>query len=184
MKLVIKNHTAWNTPDLRKLLALAAEKAGVKRGAIVRIQVKTARRAWASGTAYYGTHGRPGSIQITIPKEPVLARVARVAHHLFLRAVGARARDMTKEQLSCTQDVPWIQWLEIRPSNHDHEEDDEQEVLGAKYKLDAKKAARAAKLAHAEAMLKSANTRLKRATTLQKKWHRKVGALRRAKEKA
>lgn len=92
--------------------------------------------------------------------------------HECMHLVGSRHKDMTDAQFYCTTPMPtWAADLEsLRVV----------EVKPEPPRAERTAAARAGRLEHAQAMLRKAETRLKRATTLEAKWRRRVKALERA----
>lgn len=93
-------------------------------------------------------------------------RFARVVEHEVAHLQGLTHPMMSEALYECTQDVSgWLGELKLNPAP--------EEVCD-------KAAARADRLGHAREKLKLATTREKRATTLRKKWERRVRALERA----
>lgn len=91
-------------------------------------------------------------------------RFARVVEHEVAHLQGLTHPMMSEALYNCTQEVPWLEGLELR---------------AAPEEICDKAAARADRLGHARAMLKKACTREKRAITGRKKWERRVRALER-----
>lgn len=181
----VKNRTLWNTADLRRLYAAALKAAGAA-GKTARLIVKGPKRGhlgadhWSKGVrghCYFGSHARPGTCTMFLPDaghaerigethKAFILRVARVMHHEALHAVGARHKDMTNLQRYSLQDVPWAEGFELRwaPWSYGWEPAKEKPVVNLVE----------VRAAHAEKMLKRAQTRLKRARTLEKKWVARV----------
>jgi len=84
-----------------------------------------------------------------------------------MHLAGARHKDMTEEQFTCTMPTPWAASLPLRLQDAVPEADP----------AERKAAASADRLEHAQAMLAKASTRLKRAYTIEKKWARRVRML-------
>ncbi len=176
MKILLTNKTQYRDEDLRAFVHGACEAAGV-RLRVLRLSVTTSRCGTVTGYAYYPTatkrseqHTNAMRLRIPPPHEVSERKVAQVAVHEAMHLNGASHGDMTEEQYNCAMPVPWADALELR-------------VKDAKPKpqpIDPelrKAAARSGRLEHAQAMLAKAQTRLKRATTIEKKWKRRVGAL-------
>jgi|SRR5882672_2010884 len=175
MKISLTNKTAYRDDDLRALVRGACDAAGVSLR-ILRLTVVHAKRARVSGYAHYPQGKRSfttvNTMRLRIPKPGVadiglVARVAKVALHEAMHTNGARHADMTEEQRYCTMPVPWSESLLLRAKEAPAAPDPELR----------KAAARADRLEHAQAMLAKAQTRRKRAETIEKKWKRRVGAL-------
>lgn len=177
----VKNLTNWNTADLRRLYAAALKTAGAT-GKTARLVVKGPKRRdclspdhWSKGVrgnCYIGSHARPGTCTMFLPDkghaekigethQDFILRVARVMHHEALHAVGARHGDMTYAQRYCHQPVPWAEGFELRSVDKPAKEKPVVNLVEVR-------------AAHAEKMLKRAQTRLKRAKTFEKKWAARV----------
>lgn len=97
--------------------------------------------------------------------------VVAVTVHECMHLVGATHRTMTEAQNLCTLPIPawaadltplWVVEVKPQPS-----------------RAEKTAAARAGRLEHAQAMLKKAETRLKRAATIEAQWRRRVKTLER-----
>lgn len=168
MRVIFKNRTQYREDDLRAIVIGACKAAGV--GAqVLTVFVSSARRGRVSGWAYFPAHRtqRSNSMKIRIPAvhETTVEKVAQVMLHEAMHLRGARHADMTEEQLRCCMPVPWATGLLLRLK-------DAPVVACA-----GKKASRAERLEHAQRMLARARTRLKRASTIESKWSRRVKLL-------
>lgn len=179
MKIKITNLTRWSTSDLRRLYAAALRQAGAKPGTVAQLTVAYRRGGFiVGGECYRGSHARPGSARITLPRPKADAalvqsvrpgnqlrdEVARVMHHEALHGVGARHSDMTEEQRFASQPVPWAAELPLRLEEE---------------RVPDRAAALRDRLEHSRSMLRRAETRAKRAATILKKWRRRVALLER-----
>lgn len=176
MKIELTNKTTYRDDDLRALIRGACSQAGVAFG-IVTVEVVDSKRSCVTGYAHFppqlprallGT--RRGRMKIRIPRPGVEIKhgsVAQVMLHEAMHLAGARHSDMTEEQYHCRMPTSWADGLLLRVKEAPVAPDPELR----------KAAARADRLGHAQAMLAKAGTRLKRATTLEKKWKRRVALL-------
>jgi len=187
MKIKIVNKTDWHTADLKRIAHAAMVAAGARpvTHRLVTVYVNDSRRRGGRvhGRAWIGKHIDPQNWVLFLPTPEraatyvlhgALLRVAcQVAHHEALHAVGARHADMTEEQRYCNQAVPWASALvlrskaEVRPPKP---EPAPEEVRQAAFED---------RTAHVREMHKRALTRLKRATTFEKKWRRRLKMLER-----
>lgn len=171
----IRNQTAWYTPDLRKIVRAAMRAVGSRQRKTVEFNPSGRKGEWVSGRAHYGTRTREGiRVWICLPKKTTAAEVAATVAHELLHSLGARHADMTPEQRNCTAwtgDPPeWVRKLVLRRRD---------EVAAKKPKKPETPAERGERLrkeraAHARAMHRKSETRLKRARTLEKKWRERV----------
>lgn len=172
MKIQLDNNTHYRDDDLRAIVRAALQVVCFpqqKLRTLVVHVVYTRQPDYVTGKAYLGSYKRPGHYMwLRLPKEKVnLADAVRVTHHEVLHLVGARHKDMTKEQRRCHgHPLPdWGTGLQLRKN-------EPKSTRKPKASVDDK-------LKHAEAMHKKALTRLKRATTIEKKWRQKLSRLRR-----
>ncbi len=175
MKIQLTNKTQFRDDDLLAIMRAACESAGVALK-ILKLTVSVSRSDRVSGFAYYprGPRGFTtmlrAALRIPGPKHltaDTVTRVARVALHEAMHLAGARHKDMTEEQRYCRMPVPWSADLQLRVK-------DAPPVVPREERMAA---ARGDRLEHAQKMLAKAQTRLKRASTIEKKWKRRVGAL-------
>jgi hypothetical protein len=181
LKLALENRTQYRGSDLRALISRAVLAAGwANPQRLLVVEVVYARGGFVTGRARIGESGKdPGAwMRLRLPNynhgwilqyvgDTVERQVALVALHEAMHLVGARHKDMTPNQLHCTGPMPkWAEGLQLR----------EQE---AKLPEEREAAFRANRLEHAQAMLRKAETRAKRAETIRTKWRRRVAALER-----
>lgn len=165
----ITNTTTWRTDHLRAILRTAAEleldPADRKRLDVV---IVYSRRGWVSGNARLGgrhlSRWAPLTVRLRVPKDKVDPRAfAWLACHEFAHSRGMVHRNMPA----------WYRWGGKNHPRYAFAEGLPIERPQPKAKP-AKDQVLAGKLAHAQAMLKVADTRLKRAKTIQAKWKRRV----------
>lgn len=166
----ITNTTHWRTDHLRAILQPAAElelDPADRKRLVVRI-VYSRQPGRVSGRARLG--GRhvsrlvPLTVLLRIPRDSVDPRdFAWLACHEFAHSRGQRHRGM----------AAWYRWGWQNHQRYAFAEGRPIERPQPKPKP-TWEAVRLAKLAHAQAMLKAADTRLKRATTIHRKWKRRV----------
>lgn len=192
----IKNETAWSTNDLRVILMSACNAAGMTGTPAVVIgntgrrmhkffsvgdapSPETVLRNRIRGWAFVQSPSNPGRIRMLLPRPDQVpeelrdlfkAHVAQVAHHEALHAVGGTHKDMTDEQRWCRQDVPWAAFLRLRTKA---------EVSPPVPREERQAADQIERLEHVRSMHKKALTRLKRATTFEKKWRARLKRLER-----
>lgn len=175
MKIELTNKTKYRDDDIRAIMHGACKAAGVCLK-VLKLTVVTSRSDRVSGYAYFprGPRGHTTMLRaaLRLPSPQHLAantveRVAKVAVHEAMHLAGARHKDMTEEQRYCRSPVPWAADLQLRIK----------EAPAAVPREERLAAARGDRLEHAQRMLAKAQTRLKRAATIEKKWKRRVGAL-------
>ncbi len=167
MKIKLVNQTHWRSDHLRAFIRRVArdERPDLcKRGAgTLHVTVKYNRqvdRGWCSGLAAYHIN----QMTIMLPSQTVnKVDLAQVIAHELAHTRGKRHRDMTGTALydrtpGTAMEYAWAESLPL--------ERQEQKVAACKTPMD--------KMAHALRMLKQADTRYKRAVTIQKKWQAKV----------
>jgi hypothetical protein len=175
----IINTSDWRTDDLRAIVSAALKAAGVPGMWRGELYVHTSRKNRYTmrvfGRARLGHSAQRHGLQMWLELPTLewvelnvrgnfLEHVCQVAHHEALHIVGARHGDMTEEQAWCKQSVPWAKTLVLRPA------------LEMTPVVD-KVAAFVEKIEHVRARYKRAVTRLKRATTIAKKWERRLKLL-------
>lgn len=188
MKIKLINKTRYQDDDLRAIVRKACSAAGVSadcREITLRIGVS---RLHVRGRATLPRERRVlmrGLMKLSIPyleswkpgrhaarvrtHEELLLEVCQVALHEAMHLAGARHADMTDEQRYCQMPIPWVTEVQLRLQEKEPAAPREEKLA----------AARGARLEHAQAMLKKATTRSKRADTLLKKWERRVKLLQR-----
>ena len=195
MKLIFNNKTSFTDDCLRRLVVLACQHVGLV-GAELTLEVwlTHTRKSHVSGRATIGP--RPGArdalgevprfrraqYSLVIPKLPnpctndfyaeLRRELIAVAIHEAMHLRGSRHRDMTQQQLECSGPIPqaFENWFLVLA-----------EVAEPKPDPVAKTAARrAVKLDHVRIMHRKATTRLKRATTIERKWRQKLRRLERS----
>lgn len=184
MKIDLKNKTRFRDDDLRAIMRIACEKAGVAARRVVfvvsygklhirgRATIANQRSSLIWGTCTMriprfeiwgpGRHGERERNEVEWVRE-----ICQVALHEAMHLAGVRHRDMTEEQYYCRMPVPWSEGLQLRTV----------EEPAAIPREERTAAARADRVEHARRMLAKAETRLKRATTIAKKWRRRVSRL-------
>lgn len=176
MRIQLKNGTPYRDDDLRAIVREACKAAGVSCKKL-RFVVKLRRSGRLANFHGGRASCRPGRrarwisayLELILPRPEFvsLKETALVALHEAMHLAGATHSSMTEEQLHCTGPLPaWAASLELRVQ-------DQSPPKGERLA-----AARADRLAHAEAMLARAVTRAKRAETIRKKWARRVTAMR------
>jgi hypothetical protein len=185
MKITLTNKTHYLSADLRAIVRKACDLAGVSKTAQIictvlpgklhvrgRATVPRARSTLGCGkfrlsipTYDQWEPGRHGERARTLLDHKI--EVCQVALHEAMHLAGARHKDMTDEQRYCKMPVPWAEDLHLRAKGSPVPEQPEEHLA----------AARADRLEHAQAMLAKARTRTKRATTIEKKWKRRVATL-------
>lgn len=185
MKIVLINKTQFRDDDLRAILREACKHAGVAakrvvfRACVGKLHIR--------GRATIAPSGRSslysGSCTMWIPKFEIwgpgrhgqrerterewVTEVCQVMLHEAMHLAGVRHADMTDEQRYCKMAVPWSDRHQLRRKEQPTETPREERMA----------AARAGRLEHARTMLAKARTRLKRASTIEKKWQRRVKTL-------
>lgn len=96
----------------------------------------------------------------------LLGEIARTVDHEVAHLAGLDHKNMSEALYRCTQPTPWADGLVLRLADEPAAEDRAKERVAASL----------AKEDHARAMLKQALTRLRRATTIAKRWERRVAA--------
>jgi hypothetical protein len=170
----IRNETKWSTDDLRAIISAALAHRGVPSTGLV-VEVVPSRHR-ISGVARIGKmhkrwsgakemfYGNWMKLRLPHNSDEKLKVVAAVIEHEVAHLQGLTHGTMSDALRWCTQEVSWLGELQLR--------EEEKPCVN-------KAAVRADRLAHAERMLAKAETREKRATTLRKKWERRVRALER-----
>lgn len=165
----ITNTTHWRTDHLRAILQKAADlelEPFQRKQLVVRI-IYSRRAGRVSGHARLGNpKARWMALPVTlrIPKDRVDPRAfAWLACHEFAHSRGMQHRNMPA----------WYRWGGLGHPRYAFAEGLPIEWPQPKAKP-AKDQVLAGKLAHAQAMLKAADTRLKRATTIRRKWAKRV----------
>jgi hypothetical protein len=182
MKIDLDNQTVFRDEDIRALVRKALVAVGYDRTVRypLRVEFVHSRSPRTSGRAVVGTnrsaHGLWMKLRVPKPsawRADTWREVVAVTIHECMHLVGTRHRDMTDAQMFCTLPLPaWAKDLQpLRVAEAKPVTPREERVA----------AARAGRLEHAQEMLKKAETRLKRATTIETKWRRRVAALTRAK---
>lgn len=186
----IENKTRWATEDLRALISACLKARGVPSKGL-RVTVVPARKGRLSGFAnigrmrqavdwsspmkklvkrmHYGTYmtlrlpnAQPGDegMAHSLGGPTLRERFARVVEHEVAHLQGLDHTAMGEKLYYCKQETPWLGELPLR---------------AAEVEAPAEpKAAFADKEQHARAMLAKALTRLKRATSIAKRWQRRV----------
>jgi hypothetical protein len=108
----------------------------------------------------------PNPERVTRGYALVRQHFAQVVEHEVAHLQGLRHGDMSDALRWCTQETPWLGEL---PLGEEVYPDEAKEIA----------AAQSGRLEHARSMLGKAVTREKRASTLRKKWERRVRALER-----
>lgn len=175
-RLRLENETKWSSRDLRRFILAGMRHKGCGDRTVTVVYGKgSALRGWGEYPTYWGVGGKRVShegrrIQLTLPGpsftsqmaelglEPInYLTLAQVLEHEIDHTLGLEHKDM-------------IDWWELQPTWH--------EGLSIEWHEPAKKAARQSapekREAHARAMLKKAETRLKRSKTIRDKWAKKV----------
>ncbi len=171
MKIKLTNKTQYRDDDLRSIVHGACDAAGARTKKL-ELTVVYSRGSYVSGYASYPRLNGSGRMRLRIPRpgcEILGGTVAQVCVHEAMHLAGARHRDMTEEQRYCRMATLWSNGLQLRVKE-----------LKPMVKLEPKlqrAAARADRLGHAQAMLAKAQTRSKRAATIEKKWKRRVALL-------
>ncbi len=185
MRIELHNKTQYRDDDLRAIMREACAKAGVAAKRVV-FRVNPGK-LHIRGRATLPRNGRSsliwGTCTMRIPRfeiwgpgrhgqrerteQQLLIEVCQVALHEAMHLAGVRHHDMTEEQYHCRMPVPWSAQMQLRVKEARPEVPREERMA----------AARGDRLEHAQAMLAKAQTRLKRATTIEKKWSRRVKLL-------
>jgi len=175
MKILLTNKTQYRDDDLRTIMHAACKAAGVALK-FLKLTVVSSRLGAVSGYAYFprGPRGFTTTLsaRLRVPtpdhlKPDSVTRIAQVALHEAMHLAGARHKNMTEEQYYCRMPVPWATEMQLRIK----------EAPVAVPREERMAAARGDRLEHAQKMLAKAQTRLKRAVTIEKKWKRRVGTL-------
>lgn len=192
----IENKTRWRTEDIRAIVAASLKERGVPSTGL-RVTVVCARGQRISGLANIGRmrqsvdrsgidesgHVAPKLVKRmrygtymtlrlpnALPGDEAMAhdlggptlreRFARVVEHEVAHLQGLDHSAMGEKLCYCSQETPWLGELPLRAE--------------APAETATPQAAFADKEAHARAMLKRSLTRLKRATSIAKRWQRRV----------
>ncbi len=189
----LDNQTKWSTDDLRAIISAALNardvpSTGLEVHVVPSKEHITGRATIGKMCNVFGEkkmyYGRWMLLRIPNPahiakhveteeaKDHVLGKrrlmFARVVEHEVAHLQGLRHPQMSDALRYCTQDVPWLGELALG-----------EEMYPDEAVAEKKAAARADRLEHARSKLKLSLTREKRATTLRKKWERRVRALER-----
>ena len=178
----VENDTCWSTRDLRKIFnkCLREVKKTEKHHSLNRLVVRVINHKadWVGGRAWFDS----GAMVIKIPhprkgvqdKEKIwqssgldfAQSIAYVFIHELGHCIGIRPGGKVHRKYM-TIEGPYMDWIRETFSN---------EKTPVKFKIPVPKAkpGDAEKYASAIKNLKKANTRLKRAVTIQKKWDKKV----------
>lgn len=174
--LEVRNETRYRTRAIRTLIVRCLRALGLKVRGLVRVAYSTASEHYGFAALGHeerkvdgGYITRSGlNMTLTLPRDPgAFSRdqFARVILHEALHWKGVRHGDMTDEQRYCKGDAPaWCSDIEVAFAPL----------------LEHPKDGRKGKLAHARAMLARAERKLKLATTIEKRWRRRVAAAERA----
>lgn len=173
----LENKSRFRDDDLRAFIAACLRSRDVPSTGLL-VEVSAARSGGVSGVASIGrwrsayaggaqpsgtrvfVYGR--HMKLVLPgDEGQRDRIARVIDHEVAHLQGLDHKAMGERLYDCTQDVPWAEGLPLR--------------LAEAPPVD-RVAANVARETHARAMLAKAETRLKRAETIAKKWRRRVAA--------
>ncbi len=160
-RLKLTNNTAWDTNGLRKLMLAAMKEKGVT---ILRVEFDYSRQGDVCGEAYVSSTW----MRIFMPSPKYVERedfalnklwLAQVISHEIDHCLGLNHKDMLPaNQLKPTfHEGLLVAWSPV-----------EKKAALPKGQLVAQRAE------HAREMLKKADTRLKRAKTIQAKWAKKV----------
>ena len=187
--LELRNETAYDTRAIRKLVVRCLRALMLKVRGCVRVTYSSVNEhhgVAAIGrqikrvvdSSFYGKVSLEASgyvtrsglnMALTVPRDPRLFsrdQFARLILHEALHWKGVRHEDMTDHQRYCSGPAPaWCLDVEV--------------AFQPKPPVDPN-AAREKKLAHAKAMLGRSERRLKLATTIVKRWKRRVSAAERA----
>jgi len=175
MEVKIENATPYETDDLRALIRATLRAVGYDMSRsrfVLRVEVVNARSAHVSGRASLGDnrvhHGLWMKLRLPKPAKwtpSTWQRIVALTIHECMHLVGSRHKDMTEAQRFATLPLPaWAKGLTLR-------------VAETVPVVEAKAAARSNRLAHANQMLRRAETRAKRAATILAKWKRRVRAM-------
>lgn len=178
MKIDLDNKTEFRDDDIRALVRKTLVAVGYDRKVPLplRVEFVHSRSPRTTGRAAIGDNRRLHGLwmKLRVPKprawrEDTWREVVAVTIHECMHLVGTRHRDMTDAQMFCTLPLPaWARGLQpLRVA----------EVKAPPPREDRLAAARSDRLEHAQAMLRKAETRLKRADTIHAKWKRRVKAL-------
>lgn len=165
IELTIDNKTNWSTKDLRRFFLAGMKAKGIDTRREIRVRYGN-HGGWAViGGDHVNCYGI--TVQITLPGPSAVAekgdgaidylKLAQVLEHELDHTLGLNHKDM-------------LDWWTLTPTWH--------KGLTIEWKEPQKKAALLSapekREAHARAMLKKAETRLKRAKTIRDKWSKKV----------
>lgn len=169
MKIVLKNQSCYRDDDLRALVKECVKQSGAE----VNVLILTVKNQRSNGRVNGRASCRTGcrkwfqAVMKLYPKKPDqldLDRFKKTIIHEAMHLAGATHGTMTTEQYYCTFELPeWAKPFELRAKEAEPKEE--------------RLAASTDELEHARAMLAKANTRLKRSTTIAKKWQRRVNRL-------
>ncbi len=184
----LDNRTRYRSADLERIILAALADAGIKRPRRDRVLVVHSRGEGYSGRCWIGTditswrgHARM-RLRLPVPSQakPLdVAVLVWLVRHEVAHWRGLRHEQMSRALLThnASDPVPaWSVGLTVAVEDAAPESATRREV-----DPDAK---RAAQLAHARTMLAKAERRLKLATTVEKRWRRRVAAAERAIETA
>lgn len=189
----IENKTRWRTDDLRALISACLKARGVPSKGLSVTVVASRRGGRISGFANIGRmreqrdgfgkdfklvkrmrYGTYMTLRLPqpVPGDEAMAhdlggptlreRFARVVEHEIAHLQGLDHSAMGEKLYYCKQETPWLGELPLRAGSETY------------LSMREPKAAFADKEAHARAMLAKATTRLKRATSIAKRWQRRV----------
>jgi len=168
----VENRTHWNTRDLRAIIArvvLDETDPETRKRLRIRVQYNRQVKGSCSGHAYLGTGQRPGSATVMVPSQSIdLIDLAHVVAHEV-----AHSRGVTHAQMRGSPRYDRVAgsralyaWAESMPMRR------------AEPKRKAKPTTDTV-LALARKREREWTTRLRRATTLQRKWRNRVRDLER-----
>lgn len=163
MKIV--NETIYQTSDLRKILSrVAQDELDVQQRKRLTVRITYSRKGQLTGYAYY--HGRNALLRLPKPPKPLdLPQLAHLIAHEFAHCRGMKHRSMTNTRRydfgpGWRELYTYAQQFPVRVKEAP--------------KKPTKLTAIAQKLLHAQANLKRNESKLKRQTTITKKWRLKV----------
>jgi hypothetical protein len=168
MRIKLINKTAYSSRDLRTFLRAGFRALGARTDKIVTVRYQRAD----SGVGGRGRLGRPGQeakhIWLHVPRDTKLLNIGDLAHTLYhelLHNRGAMHRDMTPEQMRWNgMPAPWCVGVSIGLEPAKPKPTREERAASLIEKREA----------HARQKLKEAQTRLRRARTLERTWHARV----------
>ncbi len=174
----VVNHTRYDARAIRRILAACLRSFGMKVRGYVRIAYskKLGEPGWHGGRAMLGSLASPGThMLLTLPRDPKRVsgeEFARVVHHEVLHWRGVQHGDMPPAQKLCLS--WWIpSWFTaLGPRGFIAHRGPKPPV--------APDVRRERKIEHARTMLAKAERKQKLATTLVKRWKRRLDAAERA----